>query len=377
MHSSSIVLPALFAAVGFLARLEPGTTISGDAFLLAAIVGFEVGPRVGRALHGAHMLTLGWHSGAVFGPPAAAAAVGKLLGLTPAMLEDALGIACTQACGLMAAQFESDVKRMQHGFAARNGLLGVLLARKGYVGIKKVFERPYGGYLSTFSLGSGKEPPFLLGEVTAGLGVAWKTAGINIKPYAAMAGTHGTVDCVAALQKEHPALMASSNLDTVASITIELGEAAFHHGGWKAVRPLTATGAQMSNAFVAATQMVDAAVLPAQFRRDALARDRLWALVDKVVCVHNPAFTRLGATSVTVAFADGTAITAHTDAAKGVDPPLTNPEIVDKWRALAASATDDEARLAAIEATVVGLDACADVRPLAELLLKETKNPIA
>ena len=37
---------------------------------------------------------------------------------------------------------------MQHGFAARNGLLGTLLARGGYVGIKKVLEREYGGFLT-------------------------------------------------------------------------------------------------------------------------------------------------------------------------------------------------------------------------------------
>ena len=51
------------------------------------------------ALHGVQMLSRGWHSGAVFGTHAAAAAVGKLLGLDAARFEDALGLAGTQSAG--------------------------------------------------------------------------------------------------------------------------------------------------------------------------------------------------------------------------------------------------------------------------------------
>src|ERR1700716_3880142 len=75
VHSAALVLPAMLAAV------PSATRSSGADLLLGAIRGFEVGPRVGLALHGAQMLTRGWHSGPVFGGPAAAAAVGTLYGL--------------------------------------------------------------------------------------------------------------------------------------------------------------------------------------------------------------------------------------------------------------------------------------------------------
>jgi aconitate decarboxylase len=377
LHSNSIVLPALFAAVDYLARLQPRVKISGEEFLLATIVGFEVGPRVGLGLHGSHMLTLGWHSGAVFGSSVAAAAVSKLLGLSAGLIEDALGVACTQACGLMSAQFESEVKRMQHGFAARNGLFAALLARSGYVGIKKIFEREYGGFLSTFSLGSGKEPRYLLGEVTKELGTSWKTDGILVKPYAAMAGTHCTVDCIRALQTKYPERM--KDLSIIKSIKIEMGEAAFHHGGWKATRPLTSTGAQMSNAFIAATQLVDGAVLPAQFRHDSLNRDAVWALVNKTTCFHNPELYTRWAQAVTITFSDPEETVLHQDVEfqRGLNPPLSNSEIVQKWRQLTADVTDDEARLNQIEKVVIGLDKCGNIKILADLMLGETKNPIA
>ena len=58
--------------------------------------------------------------------------------------EDALGMAATQSCGLMSAQFESMVKRMQHGFASRNGLTAAALAAP----VRVMFERTLRGFLT-------------------------------------------------------------------------------------------------------------------------------------------------------------------------------------------------------------------------------------
>lgn len=133
---------------------------SGADFLLATIVGYETGPRVGLGVYGIEVLSHGWHSGAIFGPAASAAAATKFLQLPATRIEDAIGIACTQAGGLMSAQYESQVKRMQHGFTARNGLSAAFMARSRYIGIKQVLERPYGGFLSTFSLGNEQTPKY-------------------------------------------------------------------------------------------------------------------------------------------------------------------------------------------------------------------------
>jgi 2-methylcitrate dehydratase PrpD len=115
LHSGSLIIPARLA--GAQRRPSGSGVISGADALTAAVVGFEVGPRVGLALHGAQMLSRGWHSGAVFGTHPAAMTTGKLRHLNPAQLEDALGMAGTQSGGLMAAQFEAMSKRMQHAVA--------------------------------------------------------------------------------------------------------------------------------------------------------------------------------------------------------------------------------------------------------------------
>src|SRR5579863_5303249 len=183
LHSNCLVIPAMLAAAPRVGR------VSGERFLLGAILGYETGPRVGQALGGLAMLSRGWHSGAVFGPLAAAAAAGTLYGLDAAGFEDAFGMAATQSCGLMSAMFESMVKRMQHGFASRNGLTAAALAASGYVGIKRVFEREYGGWLSVFGECHHPDP----GKIYAGLGTVWETERIAVKAYAAMGLLHAGI----------------------------------------------------------------------------------------------------------------------------------------------------------------------------------------
>jgi aconitate decarboxylase len=198
VHSNLILLPPLFAAAGQ-KKASTRAKLDGKSLLLSTIVGYETGPRVGLYLYGGHMLTVWWHSGTTFGHAAAAAAVSRV-DLQVGAIENALGMACTQACGLMSAQFGNDVKRMQHGFAARNGLFAALMAESGYIGIKNVFEEPCGGFLSTFGQNSGKGPPYLVDKLTEDLGEVWQSGNIRVKSHASMAGTHCTIDTVSQLQ---------------------------------------------------------------------------------------------------------------------------------------------------------------------------------
>ncbi|KAK5991632.1 Cis-aconitate decarboxylase-like protein oryM [Cladobotryum mycophilum] len=378
LHSNSLILPALLATSEHVALSSAGASrapTSGQEFILAYIAGLEVGPRVGLALHGTHMLSMGWHSGAVFGPSAAAASVSKLLGLSAGAIEDAFGIACTQAGGLMSAQFESEAKRMQHGFAARNGLLGAMLARAGYVGIKRVFEREYGGFLKQFSGGNGMEPQYKPEEIFKGLGQEWQMNGVAIKPYATMAGTHNTIDCLIDMRKAHPEVL--SNPQNIDRIVIELSKPAYEHGGWTAERPIAVTGAQMSNSYAAATYIVDNAVPAAQFAARMLDRDEVWELIEKTTCELRDDFSHMMRTRVSVWLKDrAEPIISDRPAARGVIPQMPNEEIVEKWRNITANVIDDERRQK-IEDLILNLDKCEDISELCKLLIGETKNPIA
>lgn len=379
LHSNSLFFPSMLAATQHRALkgsgIGEGVKSTGADLLLGMIIGYEVGPRVGNALYGRGILSKGWHSGAVFGPAAVASAVSRLHGLSPEAIEDAIGIACTQACGLMSAQFESDVKRMQHGFAARNGLTGALLAKEGYIGIKRVLEREYGGFLEQFSRGNGETPQYKKDEVCKGLGEKWQLEGVVVKPYASMAVTHGAIDCVRELQAEYPELLESSNLSKIKSITIRLEEPAYHHGGWRAERPLESIGGQMSVAFVCATQLVDRQVLAAQFKPDGLESNARWELVQKTTNVLEKDYPT-GRTSVEIGFEDGETITKTSDKQRGVDPPLSNEEIKQKYTMLTGQVIDEK-RSRKIEDFILSIEEQESLDELVDLLTLTTGNPLA
>jgi 2-methylcitrate dehydratase PrpD len=357
LHSCSLLVPALLSTASI--RSMP---TSGADFLLAAITGFEVGPRVGYTLRGAQMLDRGWHSGPVFGTHSAAMASGKLRGLNPAELEDALGLAGTQSAGLMAAQFEAMSKRMHHGLAARNGFYAAGLAAAGYTGIKRVFERDYGGFLSVFGEGHDPDASLLTGQ----LGERWETELIMVKSYAAMGGLHGAID---AARRLRPSLVRQD----ISRIDITVGETVYKHGWWKPERPLTAIGAQMNIGYATAAALLDGNVLPEQFTPGRLDADDIWALIDATdvhldEALNDAPITERFRTDVAVTTADGTVHRARIDQPHGApSDPVSDAEVVGKFHALADRVTS-RSRAEAIERAVTGLDDLDDVADLIDLL---------
>jgi len=225
-----------------------------------------------------------------------------------------------------------------------------------------------------FSKGNGKEPQYKIEELTTKLGAVWKTEKVRVKPYAAMAGTHGVIDSVRKLQEKYPDEM--GDLEGIERITFTMSEVAYHHGGWKAERPLTSTGAQMSCSYVAATQMVDREVMPREFRSDMLERDEVWRLVDKTTCVQSGPEHNKWKTIAEVVWKDGRKASVEQMAARGVNPELSNEEIVKKWRMLTKDIIDDDRRKK-IEGACLRIEELDDVMVLGDLLAGITENPIA
>jgi 2-methylcitrate dehydratase PrpD len=356
LHSASLILPALLACAEEIGRVE------GKQFLRAAILGCEIGPRVGMALHGAQMLSRGWHSGPVFGTFASAAAVGALLGLDPAGFEDALGLAGTQSAGLMAAQYESMGKRMHHGFSSRNGLYAAFLASAGYTGIKRVFEREYGGFLSTF--GEGHEPD--ASQINDGLGKRWETERIVVKPYAAQGALHAALDALFTLFAQY-----SFRPEDVARIDIDLSKAAYHHGWWQVERPLTPIGAQMNIAYSVAVALLDGAAMIQQYTPQRIAQEDVWELIPKITARHEPEFdaSRItqGHTRMRITLADGTRLETFQAMPRTIQQPLSNDKIVAKFRTLTREIVNAE-RQARIEHLVLHIEEEVDVRELCQVL---------
>src|SRR5215471_14742982 len=134
-HPSSPVASALFAY----ASANP---VNGCDFVHAFILGFEAESRIGNAVYPAHY-DAGWHITSTTGVFGAAAAIGKLLGLTTRQMVWSFGLAATQASGLR-EMFGSMAKSFQPGRAAQNGYTAALLGRADFTAGERALEGPRG-----------------------------------------------------------------------------------------------------------------------------------------------------------------------------------------------------------------------------------------
>jgi 2-methylcitrate dehydratase PrpD len=185
-HASA---PAIAASLA--AGQANGAT--GEEVLLAFIVGIEIGCRL--AVAGAGEFTRrGFHSTAVCGTFAAAAAAARLTGADRATLVQAFGLSGSMASGVLETG-SSWLKRLHPGWSAHSGVSAVALARAGFVGPETMFEGARGFYSTHIGrVPSGDTSP------TYELGQTWQARGIALKPYPCCHVLHAHVDAALELR---------------------------------------------------------------------------------------------------------------------------------------------------------------------------------
>lgn len=194
VHNGSVFHPA---AVVFPAALAVAQTIgaSGRDFITAATAGYEVGIRVGEFLGRSHYKI--FHTTGTAGTIAAAAAVGRLLGLSPAAMLDAFGSAGTQAAGLWEfLRDAADSKPLHTAKAAANGLTAAYLAKEGFTGAKQILEGLQG-------MGKGMSTDADPLRLTDRLGSRWALAETSFKFHASCRHTHPAADALLRAMQEN------------------------------------------------------------------------------------------------------------------------------------------------------------------------------
>ncbi len=359
LHVGAVVLPALIPVV------ETRGGMTGREFLTAAIAGYEIGPRVGLCMGPQHIAS-GWHSGATLGVFSAAAGAARGLRLDAGKTVHALGIAGTQAAGLMAAQFGAMVKRMHAGRSSQSGLYGALLADSGFTGIVNVLESEYGGFCTTLSQSTDK---FNLEELTAGFGETWQTMGIALKFYACVGTNHTTLDAIRDMQVERR--FGAADLKRV---VVHGSLVTVNHVGWKYV-PQGLTSAQLNMPYCVATWLLEGDCFVDQFTEDKVADPARMALSEKVEVVHDPEITAKGAkyrhmVRVEVHLNDGTVMKRTVEAARGSEQKfVSDAEIIEKFEKLAVKALP-KAQVGKLRDAMLGLEKLGDAAEIARLLVR-------
>jgi len=359
LHVGAVVLPALLAIA------ELRRNLGGEEFLAAAVAGYEIGPRVGLCMGPEH-IGQGWHSGATVGVFAAAAGAARGLRLDAGKAVHALGIAGTQASGLMAAQYGAMVKRMHAGRASQSGLYGALLAEQGFTGIEDVLESEYGGFCTTFSRSNDR---FRLAELTAGLGETWQTMGVALKFYACVASNHTTLDALRELQARK-----AFGAEDVQKIVVHGSQVTADHVGWK-YEPNGLTAAQLNLPFCVATYLLEGDCGVEQFTDAAVADPKRMALAEKIEVRPDPAITAKGApyrhaVRVEVQLSGGARLECAKQAPRGSERNFAAPaDIIAKFEKLAAHGLPP-ARAAELRDAVLGLEKLRDAGRIADLMAR-------
>jgi 2-methylcitrate dehydratase PrpD len=317
-HLKTVIHPSGPVASAILALAER-RPVTGEEFLHAFILGVEVECRIGNAVYPAHY-DVGWHITGTAGVFGAAAAAGRLLGLTEQQMVWALGIAATQSSGLR-EMFGTMCKPFHPGNAARNGLLAALLAQKNFTSSDQGIEakRGFAQVLST---------RFKPEEITERLGETWEIALNTYKPFACGIVIHPAIDGCIQLRNQH-----KLKADDIEAIELKAHPLVLELTGKKT--PQAGLEGKFSIYHSAAVAIIHGGAGEAQYS-DACVRDpRVIALRDRVSASVDRNLHE-DQVHVTIRLKDGKTLEKFVEHAIGsLDKPMSDADLEAKFRGLA------------------------------------------
>jgi 2-methylcitrate dehydratase PrpD len=324
IHPSVPLLSALFP-------LAEARGVTGADFLHAYVLGVEVACRAGLAGTAAHCEG-GWHSTATCGVLGAAAACGKLLGLDERRMAWAIGIAATQASGLV-EMLGSQSKSMNMGFAARNGLMAALLAEREFTSSERALEAPR-GFLQVL----GGSPD--VAALTRDLGRTWELERNAYKPFPCGIVLHPIIDGCLQLRREHnlrPGDILRVRLRVNPLVQVLTGRR----------EPKDGLEGKLSVFHSAAVALVDGAAGVRQYTDERVRNGRVVALRSRIEMTVDEQVAKDEAW-VAVDLTNARSYERHVRCAIGsLDRPLTDDDLAEKFRELASDllATSQTERL--------------------------------
>ena len=166
--------------------------LSGEDFLRAVIVGYEIGTRIAVVMGREHYKF--WHNTATNGSFAAAAAAGTAFGLDRDQFANALGIAGTMAAGLQQTFRSDNLAKPMHGaHAADSGLLAAQSARNGITGALDILEGEAG-------YGAAMSKDCDWSKVTDGLGERYNITRMTTKNHGCCGHAFAAIDGAIAIR---------------------------------------------------------------------------------------------------------------------------------------------------------------------------------
>ena len=309
-HISAPVLPAALAAAEMQHR-------SGRDLIVAYVVGFEIGCRLGRAAYfGGHLHRQGIHPTSYLGHFGAAAAAASLMGFDAAAMNRCLGVVSGQAGGLLRS-FGTMAKPLNAAHAAQDAMLAAALTARGFTAPDNVFD----GKGNVFTLSGGETD---VAQLTAELGSRFEISRNTVKVYACTAWRNPVVEGMIEMATRH-ALDASN----VAAVTVWACTDVLRLPDYP--EPRTGLEGKFSTAHAVSVAIVDRAGNVAQFT-DARVNDAMLESLRKKVTVVEDAEMPAFHIRLRVMTTDGRTLDHAVTAQKGGPKnPLTWDEMAAKF----------------------------------------------
>jgi len=317
-HLRTIVHPAAPVAPAILA-LSEYRPVSGADFLHALILGAEVECRIALAVYPAHY-DIGWHNTGTVGPFGAAAAVGKLLGLTETRMLWALGLAATQPVGLR-EMFGTMTKSFHPGRAAQNGFTAALLAQQNYTSSTQALEAPR-GWANVLSTARN------YAAVTENLGSRFEISVNSYKPFPCGVVIHPAIDGCLQLRAEY-----GLKPDQIERIELEVHPLVLELTGKKT--PQTGLEGKFSVYHAVAAAIVYGRIGEGEFSDRAVRDPATVALRGRVGATIGRAIAE-DQVRITVVLKDGRKLDKYIEHAVGsAKNPMTDAQLESKFQGLA------------------------------------------
>jgi 2-methylcitrate dehydratase PrpD len=353
LHPGAPVIPAALAAAEIAAA-------SGTELIAGIVAGYETTNRLALALPAGAHYDRGFHPTATCGAFGGAVAAARVLGLDAKGVEDALGIALSQAAGSL--QFLANgawTKRFQVGWSAMAGLAAALLAREGFRGAADAIEGKH-GFLRAYAPAPNPE------RVLEDLGQVFELMRTAVKPYPSCRYGHAAIDAALALRAEH-GLVA----EEIQAVTVHLpakGMLLIGEPAAKKAEPANVVDGQFSGPFVVASALATGAM---GWESYAMLSDPVVrALARRVTCVQDAEieaeFPRNMSGRTTVVTGRGTFSTRVVVPKGEPDNFMTDAELAAKFHGL-ADAILSEPKATALAEIILSIEKAADLAALIRL----------
>ena len=325
--------------------------VSGPEALTAYVAGYEVAARLASAVGSDRQ---NWQMTAVAGTMGAAAAAGRLLGLSPEQLRHAFVMAASETAG------GGDGSEMQSGRAARSGLLCALQAGQDFNSGDVAAGEELAAWLALFGDGSIQTDRIL---TSWGDDLALDRAELHFRLYPTDIAAHGFIDAALALHQQ------GIEPDQVRRLVCRVSPSA---APVLSFAPTNPQQAQRSLPYAVAAALCDGRVGLAQFNPSRVSADDVQALMGRVEVEQDAAFeTPHGSDAPAVLRADlndGRSLVETVEHARGSPQrPPTRPDFEAQFRQCAAAVLSTERTLMAARC-LYQLDSLPDLRTLVDIL---------